>query len=127
MAGDFVSPLEWTEPELGSLLDDTERLRTVSKSGRLPAHLDGKSGALIWDAEGFRDRVAFVLGIQQMRGVVVEVPGHYSRITRSRLNVSSIRAVVRATIAASSFSPFSAVARLGRPQTPSGQNSFIGV
>ena len=31
--------------------------------------------ALIWDAPGFRNRVAFELGIAELGGVSIEVPG----------------------------------------------------
>jgi len=37
--------------------------------------LDGRRIALVWDAEGFRNRVAFELGIAELGGVSVRVPG----------------------------------------------------
>ena len=37
--------------------------------------LRGKRIALIWDASGFRNRVAFKLSIAELGGVSVEVPG----------------------------------------------------
>ena len=47
--------------------------------------------------------------------------------TPSRRKVSSTWAAVRSTMAAISLLPFSAVARLGRPHTPSGQYPFMGM
>jgi ornithine carbamoyltransferase len=43
--------------------------------GQLPRPLNGKAIALIWDAEGFRNRVAFELGIPALGGIAVQIPG----------------------------------------------------
>ena len=75
MGKDFISFLERTRRELFSLLDHTEVMRTAFSSGQPPGVLEGKAVALIWDAEGFRNRVAFELGIQRMGGVAIQIPG----------------------------------------------------
>src|SRR5512142_59922 len=76
MPKDFITLLDYSEEELLSLLDLADELRAQMQAGALPQYLRGKSIALIWDAEGFRNRVAFELGIDAMGGTAVQVPGH---------------------------------------------------
>jgi len=66
---------DFSEVELTSVLDRAERLRQAWRSRRMPQCLEGKNAALLWDAEGFRNRVAFELGIAAMGGRAVQVPG----------------------------------------------------
>ena len=75
MAKDFITFLDYSEQEIDSLLDLTDQLHAQYRSGQLPHYLEGKSVALIWDAEGFRNRVAFELGIALMGGIAVQIPG----------------------------------------------------
>ncbi len=75
MPKDFVTFLEYSENEIGALLDLAGQLHEQWKSKQLPRYLAGKSVALIWDAEGFRNRAAFELGIQAMGGLAVQIPG----------------------------------------------------
>ncbi len=75
MPKDFITLLGYSEEELLSLLDLTDELCKQRRAGTLPPYLKGKSIALIWDAEGFRNRVAFELGIAAMGGIAVQVPG----------------------------------------------------
>jgi ornithine carbamoyltransferase len=75
MAKDFLSFLDYAPGEIDALLDLTEHLRHTYQNHQLPRALDGKSIALIWDAEGFRNRVAFELGIAAMGGMAIQVPG----------------------------------------------------
>ncbi|MGE5776691.1 MAG: ornithine carbamoyltransferase, partial [Chloroflexota bacterium] len=75
MPKDFITLLDYSEKEILSLLDLAEELCKQAHAHTLPQHLKGKSIALIWDAEGFRNRVAFELGIALMGGVAVQVPG----------------------------------------------------
>lgn len=75
MPKDFITLLDYSEAELLSLLDLADKLCEQAHAGTLPQHLRGKSIALIWDAEGFRNRVAFELGIAAMGGIAVQVPG----------------------------------------------------
>jgi ornithine carbamoyltransferase len=75
MPKDFITFLENSEEEIVSLLDLSDRIRDQWQSGQLPSYLAGKSIALIWDAEGFRNRVAFELGIAAMGGISIQIPG----------------------------------------------------
>ncbi len=75
MPKDFITLLDYSEEELYSLLDLADELREQTRTGTLTQHLMGKSIALIWDAEGFRNRVAFELGIAALGGITVQVPG----------------------------------------------------
>jgi ornithine carbamoyltransferase len=75
MPKDFISFLDFTQADLIALLDLADTLREAWEAKRLPQNLAGKSIALIWDAEGFRNRVAFELGIAAMGGIAVQVPG----------------------------------------------------
>jgi ornithine carbamoyltransferase len=67
--------LDYSRAEIEALLDRTEVLRARWRAGDLPQLLRGKRVALIWDAGGFRNRVAFELGIQALGGAAVQVPG----------------------------------------------------
>ena len=75
MTKDFITLLDYTEAEITALLDLADTLRDAGRAGRLAQNLKGKSLALIWDAGGFRNRVSFELGIAQMGGIAVQVPG----------------------------------------------------
>jgi ornithine carbamoyltransferase len=75
MPKDFVTFLEYSEKEITSILDLGDQLHDQWRSKQLPHHLKGKSIALIWDAEGFRNRVAFELGIAAMGGIAIQIPG----------------------------------------------------
>jgi ornithine carbamoyltransferase len=75
MKKDFISFLDYTREELRELLDLAIEFREKWQSGVMPQALKGKAVALIWDAEGFRNRVAFELGIHAMGGISSQVPG----------------------------------------------------
>ena len=75
MPKDFLTFLDYSGSEISSLLDLALRLREEHRSGQMPGYLSGKSIALIWDAEGFRNRAAFELGIARMGGSGIQVPG----------------------------------------------------
>lgn len=72
---DFLSLLDLSSDEIPTLLDLAERLRADFLRGRLPRALENISVALIWDGGGFRNRVAFELGISRMGGTTIQVPG----------------------------------------------------
>ncbi|MBN2391488.1 MAG: ornithine carbamoyltransferase [Anaerolineae bacterium] len=76
MTKDFLTFLDFTQADLIALLDLADTLRDAWQAKRLPQNLAGKSIALIWDAEGFRNRVSFELGIAAMGGIAVQVPGN---------------------------------------------------
>ena len=75
MVKDFITFLDYTEAELTSFLNLSEILRDAWHTKVTPQNLQGKSIALIWDAEGFRNRVSFELGIAAMGGVAIQIPG----------------------------------------------------
>lgn len=75
MPKDFITLLDYLEQELLSLLDLADELCEQFQAGNLAQPLKGKSIALIWDAEGFRNRVAFEHGIAALGGIAVQVPG----------------------------------------------------
>lgn len=75
MPKDFITLLDYSQSELLSLLDLADELREQYQARVIPRYLRGKSIALIWDAGGFRNRVAFELGIAAMGGIAVQVPG----------------------------------------------------
>jgi ornithine carbamoyltransferase len=75
MPKDFLTFLDYSTAELTALLDLTTSLREAWREHRMPANLRNKSIALVWDSGGFRNRVAFELGIRAMGGTAVQVPG----------------------------------------------------
>ncbi len=75
MPKDFITFLDYSEEALYALLDLTDALCARHRARQLPQALAGRALALIWDADGFRNRVAFELGIQAMGGMAVQVPG----------------------------------------------------
>jgi ornithine carbamoyltransferase len=75
MPKDFITFLAYSQKEIVSLLDLSKKLHEQWGSEQLPHYLKGKSIALIWDAEGFRNRVAFELGIAAMGGIGIQIPG----------------------------------------------------
>ena len=75
MPKDFITFLEYSDKDLVALLDLSDQLHDQWRAKQLPLFLKGKSIALIWEAEGFRNRVAFELGIAAMGGSAVQIPG----------------------------------------------------
>ena len=75
MQQDFISFLDWSAEELGYVMEAAESFRQKWKARNSPPALKGRHIALIWDASGFRNRGAFELGIAELGGVSVEVPG----------------------------------------------------
>lgn len=72
---DFIHLTDFTEAELTSLMDRADALRKAWTVGKMPKGLENRNIALVWDAGGFRNRVAFEMGIQAMGGRAVQVPG----------------------------------------------------
>ena len=75
MPRDFISFLDWSAEELMDLVEAASTFRRRWKEKSSPQALSGRRIALIWDAEGFRNRVAFELGIAEFGGESVRVPG----------------------------------------------------
>ncbi len=69
----LIALTDFSEMELMSLLDLADHLRDLWTSKKMPQNLKGKNVALIWEAGGFRNRVAFELGIAAMGGRAVHV------------------------------------------------------
>jgi ornithine carbamoyltransferase len=113
---DFVTFLDYTEAEITALLDLADTMAEAWRRREMPRVLEAKSLALIWDAEGFRNRVAFELGIARMGGVGVQVPGRLDEresiedvaaylsnwfdaiVTRTRTHAHMLRLAAAATI-----------------------------
>lgn len=71
----FLSLLDYTAAELSSLLDRADELVGLRQRQAMPQVLRGKSVALWFYGQGFRNRVAFEIGAREMGGSVVYVPG----------------------------------------------------
>jgi ornithine carbamoyltransferase len=116
MPKDFVTFLDYTEAEITALLDLADTMAEAWRRREVPQALEAKALALIWDAEGFRNRVAFELGIARMGGVGVRVPGRLDEresiedvaaylsnwfdgiVTRTRTHAHMLRLAAAATI-----------------------------
>ena len=75
MPKDFISFLDWSTDELSELVKAAQTFRRLWLEGKSPPALKGRRVALMWGATGFRNRVAFELGIAELSGMSVEVPG----------------------------------------------------
>jgi ornithine carbamoyltransferase len=75
VAKDYLSMLDYSRVEIEALLGLTDSLREAWHAKRLAQSLKGRRIALIWDAGGFRNRVAFELGIAALGATAVLVPG----------------------------------------------------
>ena len=71
----FLSLADFTADELETLFNTGDRLREAWRAGALPRLLAGKAVALWFDDTGFRNRVAFEIGIGAMGGSIAQVPG----------------------------------------------------
>jgi ornithine carbamoyltransferase len=72
---DFIHLTDFSEAELTSMMDSADELRLSWIANKMPNKLANKNIALVWDAGGFRNRVAFELGIAAMGGKAIQVPG----------------------------------------------------
>ena len=75
MPKDFISFLDWSADELSDLVKAAQAFRHLWLKGKSPPALEGRRIALMWGATGFRNRVAFELGITELGGKSVEIPG----------------------------------------------------
>lgn len=71
----FLSLLDFTRDELCALLDRADLLRAAWRAGALPRALEGAWVGLWHEGTGFRNRVAFDIGVRALGGEVVEIPG----------------------------------------------------
>lgn len=75
MTQNFISFLDWPAEELIHIVEAAESFRRRWNTRKSPPALGGRRIALVWDASGFRNRVAFELGIAELGGISVEIPG----------------------------------------------------
>jgi len=75
MQKDFITFLDWSADELSDLVEAARIFRQLWARGESPPALKGRRIALMWGATGFRNRVAFELGISEHGGKSVEIPG----------------------------------------------------
>ena len=75
MPKDFISFLDWSEDELSDLVKAAQTFRGCWLKRKFPPALKGRRVALMWGATGFRNRAAFELGIAELGGTSVEIPG----------------------------------------------------
>jgi len=75
MPKDFISFLDWSADELSDIVEAARTFRRLWVEGESPPALRGRRVALMWGASGFRNRVAFELGIAELGGLSVEIPG----------------------------------------------------
>ena len=80
MPKDFISLLDWSAADLIDLVKAAQTFRQQWVEGKSPPVLKGRRVALIWGASGFRNRVAFELGIAELAGVSVEMPDPFDGI-----------------------------------------------
>jgi len=71
----FLTVSDLSPPELSALFDRAQALATAFHQRKMPQVLQGKRVALSFEDGGFRNRVAFELGIKQMGGAAVYIPG----------------------------------------------------
>lgn len=74
MPKDFISFLDWSADELSELVKATQTFRRWWMERESPPALKGRRVALMWGATGFRNRIAFELGIAELGGMSVEIP-----------------------------------------------------
>ena len=72
---DFLRVCDLSGPQVEYLLTDAPRFKLAFDRRMTSTELDGRRVAFIWDGEGFRNRVAFELGVPALGGVGVEMPG----------------------------------------------------
>ena len=73
MPKDFISLVDWPAADLLGLVKASQTFRRWWIDGNSPPVLKGRRIALIWGAAGFRNRVAFELGIAELGGIAVEI------------------------------------------------------
>jgi ornithine carbamoyltransferase len=72
---DFLRVCDRSGSQLDSLLSAASDFKFRFEHRAQSAELQDRRVAFIWDGEGFRNRVAFELGILAMGGLGVEIPG----------------------------------------------------
>ena len=75
MPKDFISFLDWSADDLSDLVKAAQTFHRWWVERKSPPALKGRRIALMWGATGFRNRVAFELGIAELGGISVGIPG----------------------------------------------------
>ena len=75
MQKDFITFLDWSADELSDVVEAARTFRQLWVRGKSPPALKGRRIAVMWGATGFRNRVAFELGISEHGGTSVKIPG----------------------------------------------------
>ena len=65
---DLLTLLDYTSEEVKALVDLAVKLKTVTKSGKCPRLLEGKTLGMIFEKSSTRTRVSFEVGMQQLGG-----------------------------------------------------------
>jgi len=72
---DFLSRRDLSGAEIERILDHASRLERAFRAGEVPQTLKGEAVALWFPDTGFRNLVAFDLGIRRMGGDAIRIPG----------------------------------------------------
>lgn len=65
---DLLTLLDYTSEEVKQLLELAIQLKTITKSGKCPRLLEGKTLGMIFEKSSTRTRVSFEVGMQQLGG-----------------------------------------------------------
>lgn len=65
---DLLTLLDYTSEEVKQLLELATQLKTITKSGKCPRLLEGKTLGMIFEKSSTRTRVSFEVGMQQLGG-----------------------------------------------------------
>ena len=65
---DLLTLLNYTSEEVYQLVDLAIKMKTVTKSGKCPRLLEGKTLGMIFEKSSTRTRVSFEVGMQQLGG-----------------------------------------------------------
>ena len=65
---DLLTLLDYTSEEVQGLLQLATQLKTITKAGRCPRLLEGKTLGMIFEKSSTRTRVSFEVGMQQLGG-----------------------------------------------------------
>src|SRR5690606_36196232 len=65
---DLLTLLDYTSEEVKQLLELATQLKTITKAGKCPRLLEGKTLGMIFEKSSTRTRVSFEVGMQQLGG-----------------------------------------------------------
>jgi len=75
----FISLLDYSTEELTGILDKADYLADAWRENRMPMILNGKRAGLWFYGNGFRNRLAFEMGLKSMGAEVFYIPGELGR------------------------------------------------